>query len=149
MKADRSKGVDLYAVTACSNGTIPTGHGVVLCVVSAISRYTIKMKPKQDSAKTQEQPDDIKKLSRHVTNQLVVMYLFVAVVVVSSWGLGTMSFSFQWVFLLLALLFMIWKVRLSALIRKKLHIEESNIHRKRALRQSETAEWLNFAVNRW
>ncbi|CAG2252189.1 unnamed protein product [Mytilus edulis] len=33
--------------------------------------------------------------------------------------------------------------------RKKIYQEEIRIHRKKALGQSETAEWLNFIINRW
>ncbi|KAK7104209.1 hypothetical protein V1264_018965 [Littorina saxatilis] len=86
--------------------------------------------------------------SRAVTG-LTGMYLLVAAAVSSSWLIGFFEFSFVWAFLLIAGLFLIWKAKISKIIKQHLNLEESALYRRRAFRQNETAEWLNFLLNRW
>ncbi|XP_041353742.1 tricalbin-3-like isoform X2 [Gigantopelta aegis] len=80
---------------------------------------------------------------------LTGMYLLVAGVVALAWALGYFGFSSLWIFFLVSSLFVIWKSQTSKIIKKHLDYEEAALHRKRALRQSETVEWLNFLLNRW
>ncbi|ESP01611.1 hypothetical protein LOTGIDRAFT_172554 [Lottia gigantea] len=88
------------------------------------------------------------KTRKEVTN-LMGMYLLVAGAVTISWVLGYLEFSFLWVFMLSASLFVVWKTKIGNIIRRHLDFEEDNLHRKRALRQSESVEWFNFLLNRW
>ncbi|XP_055957357.1 uncharacterized protein LOC126821662 isoform X2 [Patella vulgata] len=85
---------------------------------------------------------------KEVTN-LMGLYLLVVGAVASAWAFGYFEFSFLWVFLLSACLFLVWKTKIGTIIRRHLDYEEDNLHRKRALRQSESVEWLNFLLNRW
>ncbi|XP_064601756.1 uncharacterized protein LOC135467816 isoform X3 [Liolophura sinensis] len=93
--------------------------------------------------------DEYKRRRQSTENQMYYLYIFVAFIVSSSWLLGTFEFSFLWVFLLSAILFTVWKTQVTQLVRRHLQLEEVMVHRKRALRNSETTEWLNFIINRW
>lgn len=93
--------------------------------------------------------DEFKRRRQSTENQLYYLYIFVAFIVSSSWLLGAFGFSFLWVFLLSAILFTVWKTQVTQLVRRHLQLEEVIVHRKRALRNSETTEWLNFIINRW
>ena len=86
---------------------------------------------------------------KSAVNQLMSLYLVVACTVCIAWFLGTQSFSFLWVFLLVFVLFMIWRGRLRRVVEHNIEWHRENLCRKRALRQDETAEWLNFLINRW
>ena len=82
-------------------------------------------------------------------NQQLIIYLFVASVLIVAWLLGSLQFSFVWVFFLMALTFMVWWGKVFSLTERYIKEKEILVHRRRALRQSETSEWLNFVINRW
>ncbi|XP_021363812.1 extended synaptotagmin-1-like isoform X2 [Mizuhopecten yessoensis] len=82
-------------------------------------------------------------------NQLLWVYLLVSASLSLAWGLGVWGCSFLWVFIVIAALFVVWKTKLTNIVKRHLSMEEQRIHRKKALRQSETLEWLNFVFNRW
>ena len=82
-------------------------------------------------------------------NQQFVIYICVAVTIAIAWVLGTWEFSFLWIFLLILLTFAIWYSKVISLTERFIKYKELLVHRKRALRQSETSEWLNFIINRW
>ncbi|XP_052767239.1 uncharacterized protein LOC128208010 isoform X2 [Mya arenaria] len=86
---------------------------------------------------------------RSAVNQVMGLYIIVAFTIASSWLLGAFNFSFLWVFGLIFALFIVWKSRLRNTVERNLAWHKEQFHRKRALRQEETAEWLNFIVNRW
>lgn len=86
---------------------------------------------------------------RRVVTGLTGMYLLVAGAVSLSWLVGYLDFSYVWSFLLTAALFVIWKAKIKKIIKQYLNIEEADLYRRRAFRQNETAEWLNFLLNRW
>ena len=85
----------------------------------------------------------------HRENQQLAIYIFVAFVIATAWILGFFEFSFFWAFGLIVLTFLIWWSKVLALTEQCIKHREVLIHRKRALRQSETSEWLNFVINRW
>ncbi|GAB1609829.1 extended synaptotagmin-1-like isoform X3 [Argonauta hians] len=87
--------------------------------------------------------------SQRLNRDMGYFYLFVASIVAIAWFLGAFGFSFIWTLGLIGILFSIWKTKLFNLIRKISSLEQLAVHRKRALRQNETAEWLNFLFNRW
>lgn len=82
-------------------------------------------------------------------NQQLVIYLFVASVIILAWVLGSLHCSFLWTFFLIVLTFMVWWNKVLLLTEKYIKEKEMLVHRRRALRQSETTEWLNFIINRW
>ena len=81
--------------------------------------------------------------------QLFGVYLYVSAAVTIAWVFGVYQFSFLWIFILISGLFVLWRSVLTKIITRRLVAEENIIHRKRALKQSETGEWLNFILNRW
>ncbi|XP_036359565.1 uncharacterized protein LOC115212982 isoform X4 [Octopus sinensis] len=87
--------------------------------------------------------------TQRLNRDMGYFYLFVASIVAIAWLLGAFGFSFIWTLGLIGILFSIWKTKLFNLIRKISSLEQLAVHRKRALRQNETAEWLNFLFNRW
>ncbi len=82
-------------------------------------------------------------------NQQIILYIFVSAIIAAAYVLGSMEFSFMWVLLLIALVFMVWWGKVLHLTEEHIKYHEQLVHRRRALRHMETAEWLNFVVNRW
>ncbi|XP_078593526.1 uncharacterized protein LOC144871656 isoform X5 [Branchiostoma floridae x Branchiostoma japonicum] len=82
------------------------------------------------------------------TQQLLVC-VFTCGVVVAAWLLGSMGVSVAWLGGLCLLLLLVWRGKVQQIVEEAVREEELRVHRKRALRQSETAEWLNFILNRW
>lgn len=82
-------------------------------------------------------------------NQQILLYIFVSGVIATSWILGYMEFSFLWSFILIVFTFLVWWGKVITLSEEHLKYHETLLHRKRALRDSETTEWLNFIINRW
>jgi len=92
---------------------------------------------------------DEKLLLRKRQNEQLYVYLFVAGALVVCWLLGLYQFSFVWVFAVIFLTFVMWKIRLLSVTEYFLRQCELRMHQRRALSQSETAEWLNFVIRRW
>ncbi|XP_052272099.1 extended synaptotagmin-1-like isoform X2 [Dreissena polymorpha] len=82
-------------------------------------------------------------------NQVMGLYIIVSFTIALSWFLGAMNCSFLWVFAMIFGLFIVWKTRLRDVVEKNLEWHRERFHRKRALKQEETTEWLNFLINRW
>ncbi len=82
-------------------------------------------------------------------NQQIIIYIFVSAVIASAYVLGCMDFSFMWVFFMIAATFGVWWGKVLHLTEDHIKYHETLVHRKRALRHSETTEWLNFIINRW
>lgn len=87
--------------------------------------------------------------SSGVVTGLTGMYLLVAAAVSCAWLIGFCALSFVWAFLLIGSLFLVWKTKISRIVKQHLDIEETALYRRRAFRQHETVEWLNFLLNRW
>jgi len=92
---------------------------------------------------------DDKCLLRRRQNEQLVVYLFVSAALVTTWFFGLYQLSFFWVFVVTFITFVFWKSRVLSFTEHFLRQSELFMHRKRALSQSETAEWLNFIINRW
>ncbi|XP_061173076.1 uncharacterized protein LOC133182305 isoform X2 [Saccostrea echinata] len=82
-------------------------------------------------------------------SQLMGLYFVVVLAISTSWVLGTLQMAFYWTFLLFGVIFVVWRTKLRQILRNKIFAVECLIHRKRALRQDESSEWLNFILNRW
>lgn len=82
-------------------------------------------------------------------SQLLGIYFLVVLTISTAWVLGTFQMAFYWTFLLSGIIFVIWRTKLRQILRNKIFAVECLIHRKRALRQNESSEWLNFILNRW
>lgn len=133
-------------------------HSQLLAVSERSHLYKIKMSaPNGDvHAKRGESKKTPPKVpvdtgGNRVVTGLTGMYILVAGAVSCSWLIGYFELSFVWAFLLIASLFLIWQAKINKIVKHYLNIEEISLYRKRAFhfRQNETAEWLNFLVNRW
>lgn len=91
----------------------------------------------------------VDKPSSGVVTGLTGMYLLVAGAVACSWLIGFWELSFVYAFLLIASLFLVWKTKISKIVKQHLDFEETALYRRRAFRQNESVEWLNFLLNRW
>ena len=74
---------------------------------------------------------------------------FVCAVVVLTWFLGAYDFSFVWSVFIIPLIFTVWYRKNCRIIDDRVREAEIKVHRRKALRDEETAEWLNFVLNRW
>jgi len=74
---------------------------------------------------------------------------FVCAVVVLTWFLGAYGFSFVWSGFIIPLIFTVWYRKNCRIIDDRVREAEIKVHRRKALRDEETAEWLNFVLNRW
>jgi len=92
---------------------------------------------------------DEKRLVCKRENEQLCVYLFVAAAMGISWILGWFQFSFFWVFVVIFATFFVWKTRVLSLTERYVRQCELHVHRKRALNQHESVEWLNFLINRW
>lgn len=75
--------------------------------------------------------------------------LFVIGLISLSWFLGAFGFSYLWCFFLIPLYFTVWYRKNSKIIDERVREAELYVHRKKALRNEESTEWLNFILNRW
>lgn len=75
--------------------------------------------------------------------------LFVCAVVTITWFLGAFGFSFVWTGFIIPLIFTVWYRKNCRIIDDRVREAEIQVHRRKALRDEETAEWLNFVLNRW
>nr|CAD7414156.1 unnamed protein product [Timema poppensis] len=73
----------------------------------------------------------------------------VSISLVLSWLLGAAGLSLAWLLLLLVLVVALWRAHFSRLLDAAIHCERLRVRRRRALSIDETAEWVNFLVNRW
>lgn len=69
--------------------------------------------------------------------------------VVLAWLFGSLGFSVVWLTIPLALIFSWWNRTSSEVIETATRLADIQAHRERAFKNPETAEWLNFIVNRW
>ena len=101
------------------------------------------------TSKDSQEYDQNKAGQKSRENQQILLYMFISFVVILAWIIGYFQFSFLWVFLLILLTLLVWWNKVISLIEAYVRDKEVEVHRKRALRKSETAEWMNFLVNRW
>ena len=104
--------------------------------------------PRRHDPKTEEiEQEKQAKASRE--NQQIVLYIFVSSIIATAWMIGYLEFSFLWTFILIVFTFLVWWGKVISLTEEHIKYHETVLHRKRALRHSETTEWLNFIINRW
>ncbi|KXJ28222.1 tricalbin-1 [Exaiptasia diaphana] len=66
-----------------------------------------------------------------------------------AWFLGAFGFSYLWCVFLIPLYFTVFYRKNSRIIEGRVKEAEIYVHQKKALRDEETTEWLNFILNRW
>ena len=116
------------------------------------SKSTVRRRKRYRTASnmmTDEEAEIEKRARTDRMNKQLMVYLVVSVVIVSSWLLGSFGFSFIWIFPLLFATFWLWYKKVTNILETALREKETLLLRRRNLRQSESAEWLNFLLNRW
>ena len=66
-----------------------------------------------------------------------------------SWLIGYLQYSFAVLFILLVAMVIIWRDQSRKIVRDVEQETEIRVKRKKTLQHSETAEWVNLAINRW
>ena len=69
--------------------------------------------------------------------------------VVFAWIFGRFGFGIMWLVPFLVILFSWWNRTSSEVLETATRLADIQAHRERAFKNTETAEWLNFIVNRW
>ncbi|ESN99313.1 hypothetical protein HELRODRAFT_162834 [Helobdella robusta] len=96
-----------------------------------------------------ETNDGLKDLKQKRQNDQMMLYIFILSMLLLSFFLGYFQFSLFWIFIIGLLTLFVWNRRALDLTERFIWEQETLLHRKRALRQNETCEWLNFLINRW
>ena len=91
----------------------------------------------------------LQEMKRERQNEQMKIYLFVLIMYLLIFWIGLLGCSLFWVFVIAFATFSLWKRKVFSLTERYIKEKETILHRKKALRQSETCEWLNFIVNRW
>lgn len=115
---------------------------------------TNKYKMVEDSSNSKEEEtkletrdnDLIRKLAYQQIQKLTVT---LCVLIVVSYGLGYFQMTFLLPVLLCVYAVWIWKLKTNEIQDWFYREHEMREHRKRALDNAETVEWLNFLLNRW
>ena len=69
--------------------------------------------------------------------------------VVTAWLLGRLGCGLFWMVPFLVFIFSWWNRTSSEILETTVRLAEMESHRMKAFKNAETAEWLNFIVNRW
>ncbi|KAK2560441.1 Uncharacterized protein P5673_016790 [Acropora cervicornis] len=82
-------------------------------------------------------------------NQQQRLIISLVLFTVLAWVLGRCEAGFLWIFLLLVWMLLWWNNNAARIIELAAEEVENDLRRKKAQTNSETAEWLNFLLNRW
>lgn len=111
---------------------------------------------KPDNAKNgqkseSKQPSDAEQERRtlHRENQYQRLIISMLIFTIIAWLLGKTDVSIIWIFALLAWVFFWWKNTATRVIDLAATQAEIDKRREKSLMNAETAEWLNFLINRW
>ncbi|XP_048580326.1 tricalbin-1 [Nematostella vectensis] len=97
-----------------------------------------------------ETADEIEaKARREREDTQLRLSLFVIALLSLTWLLGAYGFSYLWCLFIIPLLFTIWYRKNCRILEDRVREAEIKVHRRKALRDEETTEWLNFILNRW
>lgn len=102
-----------------------------------------KLESKQ-SSDAEEQRRREHRADQH--QRLIISMLIFTII---AWLLGKTDVSVLWIFFLLAWIFFWWKNTATKVIDLAAKQAEIDKRREKALSNAETAEWLNFVINRW
>jgi Ca2+-dependent lipid-binding protein len=92
---------------------------------------------------------DERRMLQKLQNEQIIVYLIICIVIVIAWILGSWHFSFVWIVGIAFITLIIWCNKVVKLTERNLQYREAALHRRQSLRESESAEWLNFLLNRW
>ena len=100
-----------------------------------------------DEEKLEKQDNDIIRKLAHAQVQRQTAILCILIIV--SYLLGYFQLTFLVPVLLCMYAVWVWKLKSNEIHDWFYHEHEMREHRKRALENAETVEWLNFLLNRW
>ena len=88
--------------------------------------------------------------ARQTTNKRKHFLWFLTVIsLLVSWVIGYFQQSFAMVFLLVVVMVMIWTDQSGKIVQNLEQEMEIHLRRRKTVHHSETAEWVNLAINRW
>lgn len=86
---------------------------------------------------------------REIQDTQFRLALFAVGLLSLTWLLGAFGFSYLWCVFLIPFYFTVLYRKNSRIIEGKVKEAEIHVHQRKALRNEETTEWLNFILNRW
>ncbi|XP_046860503.1 uncharacterized protein PYUK71.03c-like isoform X2 [Xenia sp. Carnegie-2017] len=89
--------------------------------------------------------DDMKTFAKHNARLTVSTAIFL----ILAWIFGSFGIGFIWLIPFLFLVFTWWNRTSAHVLKTSMRFAEMQAHRERAFQNAETAEWLNFVINRW
>lgn len=102
---------------------------------------------KLESKQSSEAEEQRRREHRADQHQRLIISMLIFTII--AWLLGKTDVSVLWIFLLLASIFFWWKNTATKVIDLAAKQAEIDKRREKALSNAETAEWLNFVINRW
>lgn len=92
---------------------------------------------------------DDKVVKKYAENELYRLTVTICILIVISYVLGYFQTSFLVPIVLCGYALWVWKIKTNRIHDWFFNEHEMREHRRRALNQSETVEWLNYLLNRW
>lgn len=102
---------------------------------------------KLESKQSSEAEEQRRREHRADQHQRLIISMLIFTII--AWLLGKTDVSVLWIFFLLAWIFFWWKNTATKVIDLAAKQAEIDKRREKALSNAETAEWLNFVINRW
>lgn len=101
----------------------------------------------EESKQLSESEENQRTLHRANQQQSLVKALLVTTIV--AWALGKYDSGTVWIIALLVWVYLWWKNSTSRIIDLAAKEAEIETRRRQAMSNAETAEWVNFLINRW
>lgn len=113
------------------------------CKVTSVANDDEKSEAKQTSD-AEEGRQAIRRANQH--QKLIISVLIFTII---AWLVGKTDISIFWIFTLLVWILFWWNNTATHVIDSAVKEAEIERRRQKALSNGETAEWLNFLINRW
>lgn len=101
----------------------------------------------EESKQLSESEENQRTLHRANQQQRLVKALLITTIV--AWALGKYDSGTVWIIALLVWVYLWWKNSTSRIIDLAAKEAEIETRRRQAMSNAETAEWVNFLINRW
>ena len=114
---------------------------------AGISSKGTNSNPQEDKeSKSVNMEEDMKAFRGKYYFRLLVS---TTIFIILAWVFGRFGLGLMWLVPFLILVFSWWNRTSSEIIETSARLADIQAHRERAFKNAETAEWLNFIVNRW
>ena len=101
--------------------------------------------PKKDHPSVNMEEDMKNVRANHYFRLVVAISSFL----VMAWLFGRLGCSVFWLLPFLIIMFSWWNRKSAEILETAVRLAEIEAHREKAFKNAETAEWLNFVINRW